>query len=114
MTYKEYQETLEKIALQNLDELGVGELVYGLTDTILSLYGPIIKDIFKDKGTDNIVQTQYDIHKVLDKFTDSTVEATFMAVLVANYGAMWLAGRDNPEHTKAFKEAIDERIGKED
>lgn len=100
MTYKEYQETLEKIALQNLDELGVGELLFGLSEAAMTLYVPIIKKIRDEGEFDAYLQMIREMQQRILEFDSSVVGSTLLATMLFNLFAMGLASLDNPDHLK--------------
>lgn len=98
--FEEYKQKLEKLTLDNLGELGVGELIFGLSEAAMTLYAPIIMEKRDEGEFDAYLQMIAEMQQRLLEFDSSVVGSALLATMLFNLFAMWLASLDNPDHMK--------------
>lgn len=98
--FEEYKQKLEKLTLDNLGELGVGELLFGLSEVAMTLCGPVLIDIKEQGKFDELLQEIKGIYQQILDYDSSVVGSALLATMLFNLFAMGLASLDNPDHLK--------------
>lgn len=108
--YEEYKKELESLVFANLGDLGVGELLFGLSEVAMSLCAPVLKDMQEKGEFDSLLHEILKTQKQMLKYDSGVVTLAVMSSMIFNLFSMGLASIDNQEHMHI--DGIE--IGKED
>lgn len=98
MKYEEYKKEIETSVLESLDDLGVGELLFGLSEVAMVLCAPVLEDMQEKGEFDSLIKEVLRTQKQMLQYDTSVAIMAVMSTMIFNLFSMGLASVDNPEH----------------